>query len=144
MLHVASIPSISVVTLNIGLASSLNWGGYKSHGLSVLHKGQPNLVDILEAPYKYAKLLERVRELSIDPDAVQWSVVQSGSEPTLVVKFKAVSRDIVGQAFALSEELKQDCVALWIHNDVNGGIGQLIGRYNYVWGEFKSEYFIHI
>ena len=129
------------VTLNIGLADSLNWGGYKNHHRGVI---VPNLVDILQAPYKYALVLEKVRKLSIDEDAVAYSIAQSGTEQTLVVHFKAISRDIVGQVWALSEELKQDCIALWIHNDVNGGCGQLIGRYNYVWSDFKREYFIQL
>ncbi|QGF20138.1 structural protein [Acinetobacter phage vB_AbaP_PMK34] len=62
----------------------------------------------------------------------------------MVVQFEAVGREIIGQVFALAEELKQDAIAVWIHNDVNGGIGQLIGRYNYVWGEFNADYFAHI
>lgn len=141
MLHVPKINNVVDVTLNIGLSSSLNWGGYKNHGRTNV---VPNLVDILNTPYKYAMVLEKVRELSLDRDQVAYSVAQSGTEATLIVKFRALSSNIVGQVWGLSESLRQDCIALWIHNDVNGGCGQLIGRYNYIWGHFNADYFMHL
>lgn len=156
-------PNITV-TLNIGLAESLNWGGYKSHDAN--HGKVQTLVDVLDAPHRIARIIEDVRDLAYNPNGqayyqqcqpygidyghdnseVKYKVVQSGTEATLVVQFEAVARDIIGQVFALAEKYKQDCIAVWLHNDVNGGIGQLIGRYNYVWsgGYFNSEYFIHL
>lgn len=164
MLIVPKINPNVTVTLNIGLAASLNWGGYKAQAAS--HGKVQTLVDVMDAPHRIARIIEDVRGLAYNPNGqafyqqcqpygidyghdtreVKYKVVQSGTEATLVVQFEAVARDIIGQVFALSEKYKQDCIAVWIHNDVNGGIGQLIGRYNYVWsgGYFNPEYFIHL
>lgn len=166
MLIVPKINPNVTVTLNIGLATSLNWGGYKAQDSN--HGKVQTLVDVLDAPHRIARIIEDVRDLAYHPAVynsylqqcqpygidyghddmreVKYKVVQSGTEATLVVQFEAVARDIIGQVFALAEKYKQDCIAVWIHNDVNGGIGQLIGRYNYVWsgGYFNPEYFIHL
>lgn len=160
MLIVPKINPNVTVTLNIGLAKSLNWGGYKAQEAN--HGKVQTLVDVLDAPHRIARIIEDVRDLAYNPHShhcqpygidyghdareVKYKVVQSGTEATLVVQFEAVARDIIGQVFSLSEKYKQDCIAVWIHNDVNGGIGQLIGRYNYVWsgGYFNPEYFIHL
>ncbi|HCH8419237.1 TPA: hypothetical protein NNR24_004459 [Salmonella enterica] len=160
---IKSNPNV-LVTLNIGLTSSLNWGGYKAH--TAKHGEVLTLVDVLDVPHRIARIVERVKQITYSPNnyhkagyplqpygidygheddrQVKFKLVESGTEPTLVVQFEAVGREIIGQVFALAEELKQDAIAVWIHNDVNGGIGQLIGRYNYVWGEFNEEYFVHI
>uniref|UniRef100_A0AAU8KUX3 Uncharacterized protein n=2 Tax=unclassified bacterial viruses TaxID=12333 RepID=A0AAU8KUX3_9VIRU len=162
---IKSNPNV-LVTLNIGLASSLNWGGYKAH--TAKHGEVLTLIDVLDAPHRIARIVEMVRNITFSPSGytnqpcpyqlqpygidygheddrqVKFKLVESGTEPTLVVQFEAVGREIIGQVFALAEELKQDAIAVWIHNDVNGGIGQLIGRYNYVWGDFNEEYFVHI
>lgn len=166
MLKVTPVNPNVTVTLNIGLAASLNWGGYKAH--TAQHGPVLSLVDVLDAPHRIARIVEMVRQYAYSPSnfnsycapqplqsygidyghvddrEVRYKIVQSDSEPTLVVQFEAVGRHIIGQVFDLAERLKQDAIAVWIHNDTNGGIGQLIGRYNYVWGEFKDEYFIHI
>jgi hypothetical protein len=164
MLIVPKINPNVTVTLNIGLAKSLNWGGYKAQEAN--HGKVQTLVDVLDAPHRIARIIEDIRDLAYHPHnhypqpcqpygidyghddvrEVKYKVVQSGTEATLVVQFEAVARDIIGQVFALSEKYKQDCIAVWLHNDVNGGIGQLIGRYNYVWsgGYFNPEYFIHL
>lgn len=162
MLIVPKINPNVTVTLNIGLAQSLNWGGYKAQDAN--HGEVQTLVDVLDAPHRIARIIEDVRDLAYLPHyhvqqcqpygidygydvrEVKYKVVQSDTEATLVVQFEAVARDIIGQVFNLAEKYKQDCIAVWIHNDVNGGIGQLIGRYNYVWsgGYFNPEYFIHL
>lgn len=164
MLTIGKINPNVTVTLNIGLNASLNWGGYKAH---IAQHGTVNtLVDVLDAPHRIARIIEAVKHLTYNPNCgsscgvpintygidygnddgrdIKYKIVQSETEATLVVQFEAVGRDIVGQVFGLANVFKQDCIALWIHNDVNSGIGQLIGRYNYVWGDFKNEYFIHI
>lgn len=163
MLIVPKINRNVTVTLNIGLGSSIAWGKYKK--ANAKHGEVKSLVDILDQPYRIARILERVKQLAYNPHDqrdyalcspigisddfsanIKWRVVQSDSEMTLVIKFEAEARFIIGQVFSLAEELKQDCIAVWIHNDVNGGIGQLIGRYNYVWsgGYFNPEYFIQL
>lgn len=148
-----------LVTLNIGLNGSIAWGKYKHENYE--HGQVRNLVDILDTPYRVARILEQIRCIAYrqypqphnpygihdhDEPNVQYRVAQSQTEATLVVQFEANAREIIGQVFALAEFLKQDCIAVWIHNDTNGGIGQLIGRYNYVWsgGYFNPEYFIHL
>lgn len=164
MLKVTPVNPNVTVTLNIGLAASLNWGGYKAH--TAQHGPVLTLVDVLDAPHRIARIVEMVKQYAYSPSnyghnpapinaygidygheddrVVKYKIVESGTEPTLVVQFEAVGRHVIGQVFDLAERLKQDAIAVWIHNDTNGGIGQLIGRYNYVWGEFKDEYFIHI
>lgn len=162
MLKIAKTNPNILVTLNIGLNKSLNWGGYKSQESS--HSKVQSLVDVLDVPHRIARIIESIRELTYVPfnpyhnqpygidyghhdiREVKYKVVKSNTEATLVVQFEAVARDIIGQVFALAELYKQDCIAVWLHNDVNGGIGQLIGRYNYVWsgGYFNPEYFIHL
>lgn len=148
-----------LVTLNIGLNGSIAWGKYKHENYE--HGQVRNLVDILDTPYRVARILEQIRNIAYrvysqphnpygihdqDEPNIQYRVVQSETEATLVVQFEANAREIIGQVFYLAEFLKQDCIAVWIHNDTNGGIGQLIGRYNYVWsgGYFNPEYFIHL
>lgn len=154
-----------LVTLNIGLASSLNWGGYKAQ--TAQHSTVSTLADILDAPHRIARVIEHVRHLAYNPNAgsswgqpvaqgidyghddgreVKYKIVQSETEATLVVQFEAVGREIIGQCFALADHFKQDCIAVWIHNADGDrtGTGQLIGRYNYVWGEFNNDYFIHL
>lgn len=162
MLIVPKINPNVTVTLNIGLGGSIAWGKYKKANAE--HGDIKTLVDILDTPHRIARIIERVQHIAYcpnrvyDPNAygmvndivdgvdIKYRIVQSDSEATLVVKFEAVARDIIGHVFNLSEALKQDCIAVWIHNDTNGGIGQLIGRYNYVWsgGYFNPEYFIHL
>lgn len=162
MLNVTKTNPNVTVTLNIGLNASLNWGGYKA--CSAVHSPVSTLVDVLDAPHRIARVIEAVKSIAYNPKCgsawavqsscgidyghderdVKYKIVQSKTEATLVVQFEAVGRDIVGQVFGLADMFKQDCIALWIHNDTNGGIGQLIGRYNYVWGEFNNDYFIHI
>lgn len=163
MLIVPKVNRNVTVTLNIGLGDSIAWGKYKKSNAE--HGAVKTLVDILDTPYRIARVLERVKQLTYNPKDqrdyalcspigihddfsadIKWRTVQSHDEMTLVVKFEAEARFIIGQVFSLAEELKQDCIAVWIHNDVNGGIGQLIGRYNYVWsgGYFNPEYFIQL
>lgn len=163
MLIVPKVNLNVTVTLNIGLGGSIAWGKYKKANAE--HGEVKTLVDILDTPYRIARILERVKQLAYTPRSqrdvmcapygailddhdvdIKWRTVQSDNEMTLVVKFEAEARFIIGQVFSLAEELKQDCIAVWIHNDVNGGIGQLIGRYNYVWsgGYFNPEYFIQL
>lgn len=163
MLNVPKINPNVTVTLNIGLSESLNWGGYKAQEAN--HGKVQTLVDVLDAPHRIARIIEDVRDLAYNPYGqhtnscqsygidyghdsreVKYKVVQSATEATLVVQFEAVAREIIGQVFALAEKYHQDCIAVWLHNDVNGGVGQLIGRYNYVWsgGYFNPEYFIHL
>lgn len=166
MLIVPKVNPNVTVTLNIGLGESIAWGKYKKENAE--HGPVQSLVDILDTPHRVARILERIQGMAYNPNHhhgphlphnsygidyghhvlpnVNWRTVQVGNEMTLVVKFEAVARDIIGQVFYLAEELKQDCIAVWIHNDTNGGIGQLIGRYNYVWsgGYFNPEYFVHL
>lgn len=164
MLIVPKVNPNVTVTLNIGLGESIAWGKYKKENAE--HGPVCSLVDILDTPHRIARILERVQSMAYNPHHghlqpcqpygidygnhvlpnVSWRTVQVGAEMTLVVKFEAVARDIIGQVFYLAEELKQDCIAVWIHNDTNGGIGQLIGRYNYVWsgGYFNPDYFVHL
>lgn len=146
-----------LVTLNIGLNGGIAWGKYKHENYE--HGSVRTLVDILDTPYRVARILEQVKGMAYqqqhffcgspvtqyEPD-IRYRVAQSNTEATLVVQFEGVARDVISQVFALAEFLKQDCIAVWIHNDTNGGIGQLIGRYNYVWdgGYFNPEYFIHL
>lgn len=134
-------PNIQV-TLNIGLGTSIAWGNYKRADAN--HYPVLSLVDILDTPYRIARILERIQDITTDLDSVRYRTVQSNSEMTLVVQFDAVGRELMGQVFTLAERLQQDCIAVWVHNQVNGGFGQLIGRYNYVWGAFNPEYFIHL
>jgi hypothetical protein len=149
------------VTLNIGLGKALAWGGYKSTEHFV---PSSTLVDQLNLPHRVYRVIDMLKPFVVGayethdqlyPRApIEWEVPKGSityrvistddQEPTLAVRFKAVSREIIGQVFQLAEQLKQDCIAVWVHNNVNGGRGQLIGRYNYVWGEFKNEYFIHV
>lgn len=149
MLKVPSINPNVTVTLNIGLNGSIAWGKYKHENYE--HSPVTNLVDILDTPHRVARILERLQEISTarytdNHEAIKFRVAQSDTEATLVVQFEATAREIIGQVFALAEWLKQDCIAVWIHNPNGGGQGQLIGRYNYVWagGYFNPEYFIHL
>lgn len=127
------------VTLNIGLGGSTAYGKYKK--LNLEYSPQRNLVDILNAPYKVATVLEQVRDV-LGVEEFTYTVAQSSSEATLVIELTCDVRKVLGNAFALSEVLAQDCIAVWVHNDINGGVGQLMGRYHYVWGEFNKDYFI--
>lgn len=140
MLITPVIPEHVEVTLNIGLSDSIALGKYKHinhHDGKVL-----TLVDILNTPYRVADVLARIKHLSDVP--LNYKVVQSNTEATLVVKYVGKARNVISDAFKLSDDLQQDCIAVWIHNPVNGGVGQLIGRYNYVWGAFNPAYFVHI
>lgn len=163
MLKVPTTNPNVTVTLNIGLNGSIAWGKYKHENYE--HSPVTNLVDILDTPHRVARILERLQQIAYNPsiaahmrqsygyahvDAdlpeIKFRVAQSSTEATLVVQFEANAREIIGQVFALAEWLKQDCIAVWIHNPNGGGQGQLIGRYNYVWagGYFNPEYFIHL
>lgn len=145
MLHVPTIPNIATVTLNIGLGNSIAWGKYKQDNAN--HGTLNNLVNVLDAPYRVARILEKVSTIALGQDdySMKYRVVESNSELTLVVQLKASTRTMMGKFWELSEHLRQDCIAVWVHNDTpNGGIGQLIGRYNFVWGYFNPEYFIHL
>lgn len=144
MLAVPNVPNIVTVTLNIGLGGSIAWGKYKRDNAN--HGTVNNLVDVLDAPYRVARILDDVKDIALVSDkySIKYRVVESNSELTLVVQFNASSRTIIGNCWNLSEKLRQDCIAVWIHNNVNGGCGQLIGRYNYVWGHFDPQYFIHL
>ena len=53
-------PNVTV-TLNIGLATSLNWGGYKSQEAN--HGKVQTLVDVLDAPHRIAPLAPVVHSL---------------------------------------------------------------------------------
>ena len=141
MLVVPRIDCRATVTLNIGLGGSIAWGKYKQQNSK--HGEVLTFVDRMNAPYKVASIIEQVALLSID-DHVLYRIVQSNTETTVVVKFTADIRTIHGKVFQLSEDLKQDCIAMYVHNDVNGGKGCLLGRYSYVWGVFKDEYFIQL
>lgn len=144
MLHVPNVPNSSTVTLNIGLGGSIAWGKYKQDNAN--HGTLNNLVNVLDAPYRVARILEWLGTIALGTDAssIKYRIVESNSELTLVVQLDVASRTMMGDFWKLSETLRQDCIAVWVHNSVNGGIGQLIGRYNFVWGYFNPEYFIHL
>lgn len=144
MLHVPNVPHAATVTLNIGLGGSIAWGKYKQYNAN--HGALNNLVNVLDAPYRVAKILDDVQDIALvnDRDSIQYRIVESNSELTLVVKFNAMTRTIMGDVWKLSDKLQQDCIAVWVHNDDNGGCGQLVGRYNFVWGYFNPEFFIHL
>lgn len=141
-LHVPTIKTTVRCTLNIGLGSAVAYGKYKS--VNFEHGPHLTLTDILETPYKAAHIIDKIVNMgtTVEPETLRYKVCQSDTEATLVVEFTAIAREIIGQVFYLSDILAQDCIAVWLHNDVNGGIGQLIGRYNYVWRKFDTKYFI--
>lgn len=141
MLKIPNVNTTASVTLNIGLNGSIAFGKYKHENAE--QSPVLTIADVLNAPYKAACIIDKLGFLNVGDD-LQYRVAQSNSEATLVVKLQADTRNIIAQVFELSELLQQDCIAVWIHNDNNGGKGQLIGRYHYVWGEFNPEYFIHL
>lgn len=135
------IPKVSEhvdITLNIGLDSAYAFDKYKRMNL---HKPQ-TLVDVLDLPYKVATILERVSALAPLND-IRYAVRQSSTDVTLVCRFTAKA-DVLSAVFELSDVLKQDCIATYIHNSTGTGKGTLIGRHAYVWGKFNVDHFIHI
>lgn len=141
MLVIPKIDECVTVTLNIGLNGSSAWGKYKQANFE--HGDILTFIDRMNAPYKVASIIEQVAKLSTD-DRVLYRIVQSKTEATVVVKFNANLHTIHSAVCTLSDSLKQDCIAMYVHNDTNGGKGCLLGRYNYVWGEFNDDYFIHL
>lgn len=161
MLKVPNVNPNVTVTLNIGLDDSIAWGKYKHENNE--HTSVKSIVDILEVPHKIARIIEQIQGMAykcdlhhavnqhygysldvVETPVVHFRVAQSDTEATLVVQYEAVARDAIAQVFALADWLKQDCIAVYIHNPSGGGKGQLIGRYNYVWGEYDDKYFMHL
>lgn len=70
---------------------------------------------------------------------VRATVKQSSTEPTLVAEFQTSSSRAYPEALAISEALRQDCVALYCPDTKTGA---LIGTKAAAWGEFNKQFFI--
>lgn len=66
---------------------------------------------------------------------LRWRILQSTTEPTLVVETNLPLQPHQGLAVALL--LRQDCIAQW-HN----GVGELFGPKAEKWGPFNREFFL--
>lgn len=137
--------TLTDITLNIGLGGSSAYRKYKRPNAE--HIACPDLLEAIKRPYKIVAILDHVKSVLClkDDSVLKYSISQSESEATLVVHITNVDLWSVDRYVStLSDVLEQDCIALWVHNDTSeGGYGKLLGRYNYVWGEFNPDYFIH-
>lgn len=77
------------------------------------------------------------RAMQFIGDIVDLKVMDSETEPTLVIKFKHIERSLL----VLATALDQDCIALYDH-DTN--TGKLIGDKAAEWGAFNPEFFLTI
>jgi len=72
-------------------------------------------------------------------DILSAKVVQSDTEPTLVVRAEDAGIGQDNRIDMLSTALKQDCIGVWYPAEQ---YGQLIGPRADAWGEFNPEFFI--
>jgi len=70
---------------------------------------------------------------------VEASIKVSSNEETLVASFQTAPRRVYTAALAISETLKQDCVAVYC---TDTKIGALIGTRAAQWGEFSTTHFL--
>ena len=66
-------------------------------------------------------------------------IVQSDTEPTLVVRAHSDEPGLDNRIDMLSTALKQDCIAVWYPDQA---WGQLIGPRAAEWGNFNPKFFI--
>lgn len=80
--------------------------------------------------------LTTLRQVATVADIRQFALVQSDTEPTLVVA--ANVNDVDYTVKALSDELEQDCIAVYYPKT---GHGKLVGEKAAAWGDFNPEFF---
>lgn len=81
------------------------------------------LADVLEAAERHGVITGKP------------TIVNSDSEPTVVMTFAAPSQKDIWQ---MAKALQQDCIACY---DSRNWIGRLIGPNHEAWGAFKPEFF---
>lgn len=97
----------------------------------------PNTVSTpedLAARAEYALVLLRSRFAFVEA-----RLEQSATEQTLVASFQTAPKRVYAEALAISNILKQDCVAVYTPEQ---GVGALVGERAAQWGGFNPEYFI--
>ncbi len=123
----------TALTLNIGLIGSERFN--KDSRNRVLLPSI-NTVDILKIPAIVSDIIADLKDIGFTID--DYRVAQSNSEPTLVIKVNRLfAIDMYHDLNMLASKYAQDCIAV-----ANKSNGVLIGKYNKLWGDFNSEFFI--
>lgn len=113
------------ITLNIGLNVSKHY--------------LPEGVAEMQMQYKYVK--EHLEKALGTPICIE--LAQSATEKTVVAQYTNVEH-VLDMLFWLAHELKQDCIAYRVQDDVTVLGGALVGKYAHEWnhGIFNEAYFI--
>ena len=115
------------ITLNIGLAVSQN---YLPSGVEKMH-------------LQYEDVKQHLEKVLGTPMQIQ--LAQSATEKTVVVAYSNVEA-VLPKLFSLARELKQDCIAYSVQDDVTVLGGALVGEYAHEWnhGIYSEAHFIEL
>ena len=128
-----STTGASTFMLNVGLIASKR---FSSEAQARVLSGKPNTVQALRIPQIVSEIITDLE--SIGFNVIDGRMAQSETEPTAVLYVKhANAKNTYHELKKIASKYSQDCIAL-----SNGSDGILIGEYNYIWGDFNSEYFI--